>query len=125
MNGCRVDDSMTCHSSFLMTSNKTNPLPFSDTLRDLALLRASDVDFASILSSLDAESNSSATSSTTTEVAGDVQTSVQRSYEFVHEARAALKILNRNDVDRQGIRVDDVRGKLEDVLEGLRGEPEL
>ena len=96
---------------------KPNPLPFNDTLRDLALLRASDVDFASILS--DVTSNNSSDSAPQT--SDDVQQSVQRSYEFVREARATLKILNRSEVDREGMRVDDVRGKLEDVLQGLEG----
>ena len=97
---------------------KPNPLPFNDTLRDLALLRASDVDFASVLSE---NTSSSSSSDSAPQTSDDVQQSVQRSYEFVREARATLKILNRSEVDREGMRVDDVRGKLEDVLQGLEG----
>ncbi|TCD66694.1 hypothetical protein EIP91_001048 [Steccherinum ochraceum] len=103
---------------------KTNPLPFSETLRDLALLRVSDLDFSSILSSAESDAGkptSASSESQNAEVSEDVQQSVERSYEFVHSARAALKILNRSGVDREGLRVDDVRSKLEDVLEGLEG----
>lgn len=99
---------------------KTNPLPFSETLRDLALLRASDLDFTSILSSVEEDPSSQHPSEG--DVPGDVRESVQRSYDFVHESRAALKILNRNEVEREGLRVDDVRSRIEDVLEGLDSE---
>ncbi|THH22142.1 hypothetical protein EUX98_g8238 [Antrodiella citrinella] len=105
---------------FALMTSKPNPLPFNETLRDLALLRSSDVDFSSLLSSID----TSPSTSPNADLVDDAQESVQRSYEFVREARAALKVLNRSEVDREGIRVDDVRGKLEDVLEGLKGELE-
>lgn len=96
-----------------MTSNtKPNPLPFDQTLRDLALLRASDIDFSSILPSSKARESSS-------DGAKDVDATLQRSYEFVKEARAAIKVLNRGDVDTQGSRVEDLRSRLEDVLQGL------
>ena len=89
----------------------TNPLSLEDTLRDLAILRTSDVDLAAILAStMPAPSAASPTA---------VDTSVARSYEFVQAARGAIKIKNRGDVEAQGGRVNDVRGKLEDVLEGL------
>lgn len=102
---------------------KQNPLPLSDTLRDLALLRASDLDFASVLAESEPSSTQLESSNTAPEnsVTDDVRDSVQRSYEFVSEARAALKILNRNEVDKEGLRVDEVRGRLEDVLQGLEG----
>ncbi|CAL1707817.1 unnamed protein product [Somion occarium] len=96
-----------------MTSNvKPHPLPFNETLRDLALLRASDIDFSSILPPSNA-------SEETSDADKDVDATLQRSYEFVKEARAALKILNRGDVDTQGARVEDVRSRLEDMLQGL------
>ena len=92
----------------LMTS-KTNPLPLNDTLRDLALLRACDVDFTNLL-----PTDESATREKST-----IDDSVDRSYEFVREARAALKVLNRGEVDQQGARVENIRGSLEDVMQGL------
>ena len=90
-------------------ASKSTPLPFGDTLKDLALLRASDLDFSSLLppTSSAGEGNS------------DVDSSVTRSYEFVKESRAALKIHYRQGVEKQGVRVEDVRSRLEDVLTGL------
>ena len=95
-----------------MSSNaKPNPLPFNETLRDLALLRASDIDFSSVLPSKAVEDRSV--------VDQEVDATLQRSYEFVKESRAAIKVLNRGDVDTQGSRVEDLRSRLEDVLQGL------
>ncbi|KAI0708161.1 hypothetical protein C8T65DRAFT_708565 [Cerioporus squamosus] len=103
-------------------SKDTHPLPLSSTLHDLALLRASDLDFASLLP------QQQASSSTTDPAAGDassgpsdaaVEASVQRSLEFSREARAALKLLHTDAVEREGGRVEDVRGRLEDVMSGL------
>ncbi|OJT10673.1 hypothetical protein TRAPUB_12819 [Trametes pubescens] len=90
-----------------------HPLPLSSTLHDLALLRASDLDFAALLPL-----------STSTREGNDdpaVEQSVQRSLEFSREARAALKLLHTDAVDKQGARVDGVREKLEDVVQGLEG----
>ena len=101
-----------CWTQTTMSSNaKPNPLPFNDTLRDLALLRASDVDFSSILPYRAEEDRSDADKK--------VDATLQRSYEFVKESRAAIKVLNRGDVDTQGSRVEDLRSRLEDVLQGL------
>ncbi|KAI0249584.1 hypothetical protein BJV78DRAFT_1129450 [Lactifluus subvellereus] len=91
----------------------SHPLSLEDTLRDLAVLRTSDIDLAAILTStMPAPSAVSPTA---------MDASIAHSYEFVEAARAAIKINNRGDVEAQGERVNDVRGKLEDVLEGLRG----
>ncbi|KAH9060373.1 hypothetical protein EDB83DRAFT_911671 [Lactarius deliciosus] len=90
------------------------PLVLEDTLRDLAILRASGVDLAAVLASTTA---SAVPVSTTTATASD--TSVVRSYEFARAARAAIGISNRGDVEAQVERVNDVREKLEDVAAGL------
>ncbi|EIN11951.1 hypothetical protein PUNSTDRAFT_83821 [Punctularia strigosozonata HHB-11173 SS5] len=90
-----------------MAANSKAPLPITDTLRDLAVLRASDIDLSSLLPPRP-ESNGTA-----------VDKSVLESYQFVKEARAALRILNRGDVEAQGAKVEDLRGKLEDILNGL------
>lgn len=95
----------------MTTKPSREPLPFGDTLRDLALLRASDVEFSSLLPP---ESTSSVVHENV-----DVSATVTRSYEFVKETRTALKINHRRDVEKQGTRVEDVRSRLEDVLEGL------
>lgn len=87
---------------------KSNPLPLDETLRDLAVLRATDVDLSELLPQsvpLDSES--------------DVYHSVDKSYEFVKEARDAMKMYNRGKVEKQGERVEELRSKLEDVLKGL------
>lgn len=89
----------------------SKPLSLGDTLRDLALLRASDVDLSSLLpvSSLTTSDSSKAESNV----------SVQRSYEFVREARTAIKMHDRADAAIQGDRLETVRNKLEDLLKGL------
>ncbi|EPQ57485.1 hypothetical protein GLOTRDRAFT_120642 [Gloeophyllum trabeum ATCC 11539] len=101
-----------------------NPLPLSETLRDLALLRASEVDLVKVLRS-SSEPLARETSDVAESRAGDAEigASVEKSYEFVRDARAVIKVLNRGDVESQGARVEDLRSKLEDVLEGLNGQP--
>lgn len=89
-------------------ASKVNPLSLNNTLRDLALLRACDVDLAKFLPRADSAVEKS-----------QADESVDRSYEFVREARAALKVLNRGEVEKQGIRVEDTRSTLEDVNQGL------
>lgn len=91
-------------------ASKANPLPLSDTLRDLALLRSCDIDLSTLLPSV---------SSTSAPDASEADALVARSYEFVREARAALRIMNREQVDEQGGRVEDIRNALEDVVRGL------
>ena len=106
-------------------SKDTHLLPLSSTLHDLALLRASDLDFASLLPH---PSQPAKTDSTTTDASSSmdsdpngaaVEDSVQRSLEFSREARAALKLLHTDAVEREGGRLEDVRGRLEDVMSGL------
>ena len=92
----------------------TPPLAFEDTLRDLAILRASNVDLAAVLASNTTLPTTSSADATEEDV------SVSRSYEFARAARAAIKIRNRGDVEAQVERVNDVRDKLEDVALGLR-----
>lgn len=93
-------------------TKSTNPLPLSDMLRDLALLRASDVDLSPCLPKDGSTEPASGTNS-------PVDQSVARSYEFVREARAAIKLLDRGNVDVQGSRVEDQRSKLEEMMNGL------
>ena len=90
-----------------------HPLPLSSTLHDLALLRASDLDFSSLLATNGDGASDSADSTP------EVEQSVRRSMEFSHEARAALKLAHTDAVERQGARVDEARARLEDVVKGL------
>lgn len=105
------------HVSHLAMASKTHPLPFSDVLRDLALMRASDLDLSTLL-----PPTSSTLSSNASDNADETQaleSIVERSYEFAQEARKAIKILNREAVDTQGANLENVRSQLEDVLKGL------
>lgn len=92
-------------------STKANPLPLNETLRDLALLRSCDVDLSTLIppnASTAAEAEQS-----------EADATVERSFEFVKEARAALKIMNREEVEKQGSRVEEIRSTLDDVAQGL------
>ncbi|KAI0279910.1 hypothetical protein BGY98DRAFT_966409 [Russula aff. rugulosa BPL654] len=101
------------------------PLSLEDTLHDMAVIRSSDIDLAAILASaIPAPSAVSPTGTApwTAAPAADVDASVARSHEFAQAARAAIKIKNRGDVEAQGERVNEVRGQLEEVVEGLVGD---
>jgi hypothetical protein len=78
------------------------------------VIRSSDIDLAAILASAMPEPSPMAAAPL-----ADVGASVARSHEFVQAARAAIKIKNKGDVEAQGERVNDVRGQLEEVVEGL------
>jgi hypothetical protein len=101
--------------------SRSKPLPLSDTLRDLALLRSSDLDLSSLLPPTSAEANSSSDALKKSK-SEKVETSVQKSYEFAKEARSAIKILNRGFVDSAGESLESLRTKLEDILKGLPSE---
>ena len=105
------------HDQNPMSSSKgkaTNPpLSLEDTLHDLAVIRASDIDLAAVLASTITPGPSADTAPTATDA------SVARSHDFAQAARAAIKTRNRGDVEAQGERVNDVRGQLEEVVEGL------
>src|SRR5262245_41101806 len=101
-----------------MKSN-LKPLPLSDTLRDLALLRSSDLALSSLLPPTEANSSSDVSQNSKSE---KVDTAVQKSYEFAKEARSAIQILNRGSVDSEGERLESFRTKLEDILKGLPSE---
>ena len=99
-----------------MSSNKPNPLPLGDILRDLAVLRASDVDLSDGKPFPDAESSDSA------DGADGTRKSVQQSYHFVREAREALKVHQRGDLDKEGDKLDILRGQLEELRGGARDD---
>ena len=99
----------------MSSKTKPNPLPLENTLRDLALLRASDIDLSSVL----APSASPAIEGTPDH--GDIEASIDRSYQFVGEARNAIRIQSKCDIEKQGERIEGLRNKLEDVVDGLKG----
>lgn len=94
-------------SDITLMSNKRNPLPLENTLRDLAILRAADVDLSDLV-----------TSTVESDEMSDEHKSVTQSYEFVKEARNAMKISHRDDVEKQGERIEELRSKLEQVIAG-------
>lgn len=100
-----------------MTS-KQKPLPLNGTSRDLALLRASDVDLTSLL-----PPKISPSSQPGRVAKVDIDSSLRLSYEFAQEARAAIKALNTGEVDKEGAKLESgVRTQLEEVLKGLEGQ---
>lgn len=99
-------------------ASKSNPLPLGVTLRDLALLRASDVELSSLLPPPASAATRPANKDGGAEQES-VDSTVQQSYEFVRESRAAIKLLDRGDVDKEGSKVEDIRSQLGDVLLGL------
>ncbi|KAI9059104.1 hypothetical protein FKP32DRAFT_1157183 [Trametes sanguinea] len=102
-------------------SKAVHPLPLHSTLHDLALLRASDLDLAALLPRPPSSSTASESSSAPDGAAADaeVEDSVRRSLAFAREARAALKLLHAEAVEKEGARVDGLRERLEDVVQGL------
>jgi hypothetical protein len=80
---------------------KPNTLPLSVTLKDLAVLRASEVDLSQVLEP-----------SKPTEY----DESLQRSLEFAKEARKALKLANNGSIEQQGGRIEEVRALGEEML---------
>ncbi|KAG1742226.1 hypothetical protein EDB19DRAFT_1702862 [Suillus lakei] len=94
-----------------MTSKGT-PLPLHDTLRDLALLRASSVDLSGLIS------NDTASSQAPREVERVEEFTIQ-SYAFVREARTALRMHNSGEAQKQAIMIEKVQEELVDVLRSL------
>ncbi len=108
-----------------MPANKdANPLALSDTLRDLAILRASDIDLAGLLASIPGVAPSASQTIGRPQILDDTERGVliNKSYTFVSEAKAAMKIMNSGMVDNQGARIEEVRAGLKEVVKGLGDE---
>lgn len=85
----------------------------SDTLRDLALLRASDLDLATLVPT-------TVTKDDTQVKEGEAaEESLKNSYQYIRLARNIVKTNDRGDVDVQGQRIERVREELSNVDEGL------
>ena len=97
-----------------MTSKSRKPLPLSDILRDLALLRASTLDIPEIFKAaqqgsdiiLPTSSNSSSPESTP---------SVAASYNYVATVRAAIKLNDSGKLGAEGNKIEDARNKYEEL----------
>lgn len=92
-------------------SKDTKAFPLSETLRDLALLRSSDIDLSKL--GLKPESHSGQ------EIDSDVSDSVKLSYEYVAEAKKVMEIANKGSVDSLADDVESLRGKLDVISQGL------
>ena len=87
-----------------MTSKSKKPLPLSDILRDLALLRASSHDIPEIFKqSCDIIPPTSESHSVTA------------SYNYVSTIRAAIKLNDSGKLETEGQRIEDVRNKCEEL----------
>ncbi|RDB25446.1 hypothetical protein Hypma_008066 [Hypsizygus marmoreus] len=98
-------------------SKASKPLALESILRDLALLRASELNVSTLLPSAPTNENSDNHADER-----GIDSSVEESYSFAQEARAALKIFNRNDVAVQGGRVEEARSKLDELILGLESK---
>lgn len=99
-------------SPAVMPKKDHHPLALTDTLRDLALLRVSDIDLGQFSSPSRPDDQTS-----------EIDASVDKSYKFASEARKAIKIHNSGEADTQGNRVDELREKLDVVSHGLNDAP--
>ncbi|KAG1812632.1 uncharacterized protein BJ212DRAFT_1217772, partial [Suillus subaureus] len=83
-----------------------------DTLRDLALLRASSVDLSALIA------DDLPSSQAPTEVEGVEESTIQ-SYAFVREVRTMLRMHNSGEAQKQAARIEKVQVELVDVLRSL------
>lgn len=88
-----------------------NVLPLAGVLRDLAVLRASEIELPDSL--LRSEHGMQI------RTPSPVTTSVNSSYEYTKAARMAIKLHSSGRVDAEGAKVDDIQKKIEDLLSNL------
>ncbi|KAG8956028.1 hypothetical protein FRC04_006477 [Tulasnella sp. 424] len=93
-------------------NSKSAPaLPLPSTLSDLSALKAAHIDLSKLASLPASES--------------EADVLLQASYEFVKNARAAIAIERSNAVEKEREKMEGVRAKLEEVVEGLKGSDEV
>ncbi|KAG8905075.1 hypothetical protein FRB99_000723 [Tulasnella sp. 403] len=133
-------------------SKSTSALPVSQTLADIAALKAAHVDLSRLVPttlatspvsspisspvvnpilgapdqrSKDAEMVASPVTAVSPAAAGDAAASLdvilQASYEFVKSARAALAVSREGRVEKEGEKMEVIRARLEEVVDGLEG----
>ena len=84
--------------------SKISTLAMSDILRDLAVLRANDIDLNQLHQ---------------TALRDELDDSVEKAQQLSKEAKAALKVQSQELVENEGKRIDDLRARLEDAVSGL------
>ena len=85
------------------------PFALPDTLRDLALIRASDIDLSILLPNENRRASDEP----------EVSKSITQSHEFVGETRAALRAYSSGDLQKKNVEIQRVQTELEEVLRGL------
>lgn len=96
----------------MSNSKQARPFPLKDVLRDLAVLRVSDIDLNVLLPS----------SRTESDFLPPTEKSLQQSYEFVREARAVIRIRDRATLESEvSDPLERSRAALDEVLDGLEG----
>ncbi|KAF9484486.1 hypothetical protein BDN70DRAFT_872514 [Pholiota conissans] len=96
----------------------SKPLPLSDVLRDLAVLRSSGQSIPEVFKLPRLGERSANTPNTNA-----VDSSVSLSYDYIREARAAIRLHDSGKVGIQGTKIEEVRTKYEELLEGLGEYP--
>jgi hypothetical protein len=99
----------------MATLKSKNPLTLPDTLRDLALLRVSNIDLSTLV-----PPNESRGTDIKSQIHLNVEDSLRQSYMFVQDARAAIRLHNIGAIEEEGRNVESMRRTLEDVLTGLQ-----
>lgn len=94
----------------------SKPLPLSDILRDLAVLRSSGRGIPELFK-IPAMNDTKAEEGS----ASRVDSSVSLSYEYVKESRAAIRLHNSGKLEMQGAKVEEARSKYEALLDGIDG----
>ena len=94
-----------------MTSKSKKPLPLSDILRDLALLRASAHDIPEIFKA--AQQGSNVISPTLN--SPESTPSVAASYNYVATVRAAIKLNDSGKLGAEGKKIENARNKYEEL----------
>ncbi|KAK2467806.1 hypothetical protein APHAL10511_000101 [Amanita phalloides] len=80
-------------------AKNTGPLPLPSVLRDLAIIRACELELGSVVDGHAA-----------------VGAVVERSYEYVQSARTAVGMQGRGAADDEGTRVEALRTSMEELL---------
>lgn len=101
------------------SKSAAKPLPLSNTLRDLAVLRSSSKDILELFK-LSPESDPGAGTRIDTHTNSAIDATVDSSYDFIRVSRAAIKLHDSGKVDMSGAKTEEVRSKYEDLLIGVQ-----
>lgn len=98
----------------------SKPLPLSDVLRDLAILRSSGQAIPELFKLHNPHDDVNPTNIPGTNA---VDSSVSLSFDYIREARGAIRLHDSGKVEMQGAKIEEIRDKYEDLLVGLGGHP--